>query len=40
MEQLRQSGVATGGPVPMTAKDRSRSLSKLHEAGNAARRER
>ena len=39
MEQLRQSGVATGGPAPMTPKDRSRFLSKLDEAVNAARRE-
>ncbi len=38
MEQLRQSGVATGGPAPMTPKDRSRFLSKLDEAVNAARR--
>jgi len=38
MDELRQSGVATGGPAPMTAKDRSRFLSKLDEAVNAARR--
>jgi uncharacterized protein len=35
---LRQGGVVTGGPAPMTAKDRSRFLSKLDEAVNAARR--
>jgi uncharacterized protein YaiI (UPF0178 family) len=39
MEQPRQAGVATGGPAPMTPKDRSRFLSKLDDAGNAARRE-
>jgi uncharacterized protein len=38
MDQLRQAGVATGGPAPMTAKDRSRFLSKLDEAVNAVRR--
>jgi uncharacterized protein YaiI (UPF0178 family) len=37
-EHLRQSGQATGGPAPMTAKDRSRFLSRLDEAVNAARR--
>ena len=38
MEQLRQGGVVTGGPAPMTPKDRSRFLSKLDEAVNAVRR--
>jgi uncharacterized protein YaiI (UPF0178 family) len=38
MNQLRQSGVITGGPAAMTAKDRSRFLSKLDEAINAIRR--
>jgi uncharacterized protein YaiI (UPF0178 family) len=37
-DELRQSGTATGGPAPMTAKDRSRFLSKLDEAVNAVRR--
>src|SRR5436853_5607839 len=39
MDELRQGGAVTGGPAPMTAKDRSRFLSKLDEAVNAARRE-
>lgn len=38
MDGLRQAGVATGGPAPMTPKDRSRFLSKLDEAVNAVRR--
>ena len=38
MEGLRQGGEQTGGPAPMTAKDRSRFLSKLDEAINAIRR--
>src|SRR5436305_9404467 len=38
--ELRQSGAVTGGPAPMTAKDRSRFLAKLDEAINAARRAR
>jgi uncharacterized protein YaiI (UPF0178 family) len=38
MDQLRQGGVVTGGPAPMTPKDRSRFLSKLDEAVNAVRR--
>jgi uncharacterized protein YaiI (UPF0178 family) len=38
MEGLRQSGQATGGPAPMTPRDRSRFLSKLDELVNAARR--
>src|SRR5262245_25214451 len=39
MDQLRQGGEVTGGPAPMTAKDRSRFLSKLDEAVNAVLRE-
>ena len=35
MSDLRQEGVVTGGPAPMTPKDRSRFLSKLDEAVNA-----
>jgi uncharacterized protein YaiI (UPF0178 family) len=38
LEGLRQSGTVTSGPAPMTAKDRSRFLSKLDEAVNAMRR--
>jgi uncharacterized protein YaiI (UPF0178 family) len=38
MEGLRQGGTVTGGPAAMTAKDRSRFLSKLDEMVNAARR--
>ena len=38
MNDLRQSGTVTGGPAPMTPKDRSRFLSKLDEAVNVARR--
>jgi uncharacterized protein YaiI (UPF0178 family) len=38
MDELRQSGAVTGGPAPMTPKDRSRFLSKLDEAVNAVRR--
>jgi uncharacterized protein YaiI (UPF0178 family) len=37
-EGLRQGGEMTGGPAPMTPRDRSRFLSKLDEAVNAARR--
>ena len=37
-EELRQSGLMTGGPAPMTAKDRSRFLGKLDELVSAARR--
>jgi uncharacterized protein YaiI (UPF0178 family) len=37
-EELRQGGAVTGGPPPMTAKDRSRFLSKLDKAANAVRR--
>jgi uncharacterized protein YaiI (UPF0178 family) len=39
LDELRQSGDVTGGPAPMTPKDRSRLLSKLDEAVNAVRRE-
>jgi uncharacterized protein YaiI (UPF0178 family) len=38
MDELRQGGAVTGGPAPMTAKDRSRFLAKLDEAVNAVRR--
>jgi len=38
MEDLRQSGTVSGGPAPMTAKDRSRFLSRLDETINALRR--
>jgi uncharacterized protein len=38
MDQLRQAGEATGGPAPMTQKDRSQFLSRLDEAVNAVRR--
>jgi len=38
MADLRQGGVVTGGPAPMTPKDRSRFLSKLDETVNAVRR--
>lgn len=38
LEGLRQGGAVTGGPAPMTPKDRSRFLSKLDEAVNAKRR--
>jgi uncharacterized protein YaiI (UPF0178 family) len=37
-EELRQSGALTGGPSPMTPKDRSRFLSKLDEVANAVKR--
>jgi len=40
MDELRQGGVVTGGPAPMTPKDRSRFLSKLDEAVNAVLRAR
>src|SRR5438552_12964600 len=39
MEGLRQGGAVTGGPAPMTPKDRSRFLSKFDEAVNAVRRD-
>ncbi len=35
MEHLRQSGTITGGPAPMTSRDRSKFLSKLDEMINA-----
>ena len=38
MDELRQGGTVTGGPAPMTPKDRSRFLSKLDEVVNAVRR--
>src|SRR5947209_1236663 len=38
MDELRQGGIVTGGPAPMTAKDRSRFLSKLDETVHAVRR--
>jgi uncharacterized protein YaiI (UPF0178 family) len=38
LDELRQGGAVTGGPAPMTPKDRSRFLSKLDEAVNAVRR--
>lgn len=38
LEELRATGEARGGPAPMTAKDRSRFLSRLDEVVNAARR--
>jgi uncharacterized protein YaiI (UPF0178 family) len=38
MDEIRQDGTVTGGPRPMTAKDRSRFLAKLDEAINAVRR--
>jgi uncharacterized protein YaiI (UPF0178 family) len=37
-EELRQGGAMTGGPSPMTPRDRSRFLSKLDEAANAVKR--
>jgi uncharacterized protein len=38
MDSLRQSGETTGGPPPMSAKDRSRFLSKFDDVVNAVRR--
>ena len=38
LEERRQRGEATGGPAPMTPKDRSRFLSKLDETVHAVRR--
>jgi uncharacterized protein YaiI (UPF0178 family) len=38
MEELRTTGQVSGGPAPMNAKNRSRFLSSLDEAINAARR--
>lgn len=40
MEELRQGGAVTGGPAPMTQRDRSRFLSKLDELVNAVQRDR
>lgn len=40
LEALRQGGQVSGGPSPMSAKDRSRFLSKLDEMVSAARRDR
>ncbi len=39
MDEIRQDGTVTGGPAPMTPKDRSRFLSKLDELIHAARRD-
>lgn len=39
LDTLRQGGATTGGPRAMTAKDRSRFLSKLDEMVHAARRQ-
>src|SRR4030095_14078943 len=39
MEVIRQSGKGTGGPAPMTPKDRSRFLGQLDEIVNAIRRD-
>lgn len=39
LDQLRQMGVATGGPAPYAPADRSRFLSKLGEAIQAVRRD-
>lgn len=38
LHDLRQGGAVTGGPAPMTAKDRSRFLARLDDAVNAVRR--
>jgi uncharacterized protein len=38
MTELRQGGVQTGGPAPMSPKDRSRFLAKLDELVNAVKR--
>jgi uncharacterized protein YaiI (UPF0178 family) len=35
LDELRQGGAVTGGPPPMTPKDRSRFLSKLDELAGA-----
>jgi uncharacterized protein YaiI (UPF0178 family) len=35
LDELRQTGTVTGGPAPMTPKDRSRFLSQLDEIINA-----
>jgi uncharacterized protein YaiI (UPF0178 family) len=39
MDELRQGGVFTGGPTPMTPKDRSRFLAKLDELIHRVRRD-
>ena len=39
MNELRQSGDVTGGPAPMTAKDRSTFLNKLDQVIHAVKRE-
>lgn len=38
MDELRKTGDATGGPAPMTPRDRSRFLSKLDELINTLKR--
>lgn len=38
LDELRQGGAVTGGPAPMTPRDRSRFLSKLDEVISAVRR--
>ncbi len=38
-DQLRQGGAMTGGPAPMTPKDRSRFLSQLDQVINKVKRE-
>ena len=38
LDGLRQDGAVTGGPSPMSAKDRSKFLSKLDELVNAVKR--
>jgi uncharacterized protein YaiI (UPF0178 family) len=38
LDRLRQAGEVTGGPAPLTPRDRSRFLSRLDEAVNAVRR--
>jgi uncharacterized protein YaiI (UPF0178 family) len=38
MMDLREAGTASGGPAPMTAKDRSRFLSRLDETVHLVRR--
>lgn len=38
LDTLRQGGAITGGPAPMSPRDRSRFLSKLDETINAVRR--
>jgi uncharacterized protein YaiI (UPF0178 family) len=38
LDELRQGGAVTGGPAPMTPRDRSKFLSKLDELVTAVRR--